>query len=100
MHPTVKPVELIADAIKDCSKRKQIVLDPFGGSGSTLIAAEKTGRHAYLIELDPLYCDTIIRRWQEFTGKVAMLSEINKPFESMRELRMNKRAPTKSGSDA
>jgi DNA modification methylase len=100
MHPTVKPVELIADAIKDCSKRKQIVLDPFGGSGSTLIAAEKTGRHAYLIELDPLYCDTIIRRWQEFTGKVAMLCEINKPFESMRELRMNKRAPTKSGSDA
>jgi DNA modification methylase len=73
MHPTVKPVALIADAIRDCSRRGEIVLDGFGGSGSTLIAAEKTGRRARLIEYDPLYCDTIIRRWQDYTGKHAVL---------------------------
>lgn len=71
MHPTVKPVALIADAIKDCSKRGHIVLDGFGGSGSTLIAAESCGRKARLIEYDPLYCDTIILRWQALTGKEA-----------------------------
>ena len=74
MHPTVKPVALIADAIMDCSKRGEIVLDGFGGSGSTLIAAEKTGRSSRLIEYDPLYCDTIIRRWQDYTGKQARLA--------------------------
>ncbi len=73
MHPTVKPVALIADAIKDCSRRGEIILDAFGGSGSTLIAAEKTGRSARLIEYDPLYCDTIIRRWETLTGKSARL---------------------------
>ena len=66
MHPTVKPVAMIADAIKDVSKRGSIVLDLFGGSGSTLIAAHKTGRRGYLCELDPTYCDRIIRRWEEF----------------------------------
>ena len=71
MHPTVKPVALIADAIRDCSRRGEIVLDCFGGSGSTLIAAEKTGRRARLIEYDPLYCDTIVRRWEQLTGKRA-----------------------------
>ena len=71
MHPTVKPVALIADAIRDCSKRGETILDGFGGSGSTLIAAEKTGRAARLIEYDPLYCDTIIRRWERYTGKKA-----------------------------
>ncbi|WP_222931878.1 site-specific DNA-methyltransferase [Sphingomonas sabuli] len=74
MHPTVKPVALIADAIRDCSRRGEIVLDCFGGSGSTLIAAEKTGRCARLIEFDPAYCDTIIRRWEKFTGKRAKLA--------------------------
>jgi len=64
MHPTVKPVAMIADAIKDCSKRGEIILDGFGGSGSTLMAAEKTGRSARLIEFDPIYCDTIIQRWE------------------------------------
>ena len=62
MHPTVKPVALIADAIKDCSKRRGIVLDPFVGAGTTIIAAEKTGRRAYAMELDPRYVDTAIRR--------------------------------------
>ena len=92
MHPTVKPVALIADAIRDCSKRKQIVLDPFAGSGATLIAAEKTGRRAYVIELDPLYCDTIIRRWQAFTGKVGLHSNTSHCFEEMEELRTANKA--------
>jgi len=92
MHPTVKPVALVADAIRDCSKRKQIVLDPFAGSGATLIAAEKTGRRAYVIELDPLYCDIIIRRWQAFTGKVGLHSNTSHCFEEMEELRMANKA--------
>lgn len=87
MHPTVKPVALIADAIMDCSKRGQIVLDGFGGSGSTLIAAEKTGRSARLIEYDPLYCDTIIRRWEAYTGKRAKLSGSGEYFEDIAETR-------------
>jgi DNA modification methylase len=66
LHPTCKPVELIADAIKDVSHRGGIVLDLFGGSGSTLIAAHKTGRRARLVELDPLYCDRIISRWEGY----------------------------------
>ena len=72
MHPTVKPVALIGDAIRDCSKRGHIVLDMFGGSGSTLIAAEQAGRQARLIEVDPKYCDTIVRRWETLTGKTAV----------------------------
>ncbi len=87
MHPTVKPVALVADAIRDCSKRGEIVLDPFGGSGSTLIAAEKTGRLARLIEYDPLYCDTIVRRWQAFTGKRAVLAGSKEAFEDVAEQR-------------
>lgn len=66
LHPTVKPVQMIADAIKDVSGRGDIVLDLFGGSGSTLIAAEKTGRRGYLTELDPIYCDRIITRWETY----------------------------------
>jgi DNA modification methylase len=71
LHPTVKPVALIADAIKDVSRRGEIVLDLFGGSGSTLIAAQQTGRRAYLMELDPLYCDVIVERFEKFTGTKA-----------------------------
>ena len=66
LHPTVKPVQMIADAIRDVSARNDIVLDLFGGSGSTLIAAEKTGRKAYLCELDPLYCARIIKRYEHY----------------------------------
>lgn len=83
MHPTVKPVALVADAIRDCSKRGDIVLDAFGGSGSTLIAAEKTGRLARLLEIDPLYCDTIIRRWEILTGKRATLAATGERFEDV-----------------
>ena len=74
MHPTVKPVALVADAIKDCSRRGGLVLDPFAGSGTILIAAEKTGRQARAIEIDPHYVDVAVRRWQKFTGKTARCS--------------------------
>jgi DNA modification methylase len=85
MHPTVKPVALVADAIKDCSRRNEIVLDIFGGSGSTLIAAEGCGRQAMLLEYDPLYCDTIITRWQRYTGKAATLAGGNLSFDEIVE---------------
>ena len=88
MHPTVKPVAMIADALRDCSRRGEIVLDAFGGSGSTLIAAEKTGRSARLIEYDPLYCDTIIKRWEAYTGKRATLAVTNDTFEALTETRL------------
>ncbi len=71
LHPTMKPVELVERAVRNSSKTRDIVLDPFGGSGSTLIACEKAGRRARLIELDPKYVDVIVRRWQEFTGQEA-----------------------------
>jgi DNA modification methylase len=71
LHPTMKPVALVERAIRNSSKSRDIVLDPFGGSGSTLIACEKTGRQARLIELDPKYCDVIVERWQRLTGKIA-----------------------------
>jgi hypothetical protein len=80
MHPTCKPVDLIADAILDCSKRRDVVLDCFGGSGSTLIACEKTGRAARLIEIDPLYCDVAIRRWQKFCGGTAIHQPSGRSF--------------------
>lgn len=81
MHPTVKPVAMVADALRDCSRRGEIVLDCFGGSGSTLIAAEKTGRRARLIEYDPLYCDVIIRRWQAYTGQAARHADTGLTFD-------------------
>jgi hypothetical protein len=71
-HPTVKPLALIADILLDASARGDIAVDPFLGSGTTIIAAEKLGRRAYGFELDPLYCDTIIRRWQRWTGEEAI----------------------------
>src|SRR5258708_23943811 len=72
LHPTVKPVKLVADAILDCSARGDLILDPFMGSGSTLMAAERVGRCCYGLEIDPLYVDTVIRRWQEQTGDDAI----------------------------
>jgi len=73
LHPTMKPVELVERAIRNSSKSRDTVLDPFAGSGSTAIACEKTGRQARLIELEPRYCDVIVRRWQEFSGREARL---------------------------
>ncbi len=87
MHPTVKPVAMIKDAILDCSHRGHIVLDCFAGSGSTLVAAHKVGRVARLIEYDPLYCDVIIRRFEKLTGKQAILKDTGHSFEDMQELR-------------
>jgi DNA modification methylase len=87
MHPTVKPVALIADAIKDASRRADIVLDPFSGSGSILLAAEKTGRRACALEIDPSYVDVAVRRWQRFTGKTATLEGTTANFEEIAEQR-------------
>jgi DNA modification methylase len=80
MHPTVKPVGLVADAIRDCSRRGDIVVDSFGGSGTTLIACERTQRKARLIEIDPLYCDQTIRRWQKLSRRAAVHAMTNVPF--------------------
>jgi DNA modification methylase len=83
LHPTVKPVRLLADAILDCTRRNDVVLDPFLGSGSTIIAAERTGRRCYGIELDPLYVDTCIRRWQRYCGGQARLLSTGQSFDDV-----------------
>lgn len=93
MHPTVKPVALVADAIKDCSRRGEIVLDTFAGSGTTLIAAASCGRRARVLEFDPLYCDTIIRRWESYTGKQAVLAGTGSTFEAVATERLPLPAP-------
>ena len=97
MHPTVKPVALVAAAIKDCSKSGEIVLDPFGGCGTTLIAAEKTGRLARLIEFDPAYCDTILRRYERVTGKQATRAANGMSFE---EIAQERAAPLAAAEEA
>lgn len=83
LHPTVKPVALVADAILDSSRRGEVVLDSFLGSGTTLMAAERVGRACFGLELDPLYVDTIIRRWQKQTGDSAVLAEGEMSFEQL-----------------
>jgi DNA modification methylase len=83
LHPTVKPVAMVADAILDCSARGDIVLDGFVGSGTTVIAAERTGRRCYGMELDPGYIDTIIRRWQKLTGGSALHSASGRSFDDL-----------------
>ena len=87
MHPTVKPVALVAEAIEDCSRRGEVVLDPFAGSGSTLIAAHQTGRRARIVEFDPAYCDQILRRFEQVTGKQAVLAATGQSFEVAMEER-------------
>lgn len=83
LHPTMKPVELVERAIRNSSKGRDIVLDPFGGSGTTLIACQRAGRQARVIELDPKYCDVIIRRYQEFSGKEATLNGDGRSFDEV-----------------
>lgn len=83
MHPTVKPIALVADAIEDCSKRHGLILDPFLGSGTTVIAAERTGRRASGMELDPRYVDVIIERWQRMTGQPAILAATGQTFAQL-----------------
>jgi DNA modification methylase len=80
MHPTVKPTALVVDAIKDCSHRHGLILDPFAGSGTTVLACERTGRRARVAELDPVYVDLIVQRWQQATGKTAIHADSGKSF--------------------
>jgi DNA modification methylase len=82
LHPTVKPVRLVADCILDCSSRGDIVLDGFAGSGTTIISAERTGRRCYGVEIDPLYVDLAVRRWQQYSGDIARHAETSEPFDS------------------
>ncbi len=84
MHPTVKPVGLVEDAIKDCSNRGDVVLDGFAGSGTTLIAAERCGRRAFMLELDPKYADLIVRRFEAATGAAAKHAETGATFDAVR----------------
>jgi len=86
-HPTVKPVSLIADAIRDCSRRGALILDPFVGSGTTILAAERTGRRAAAIEIDPGYVDVAIRRWQALSGAKALLAGDGRTFNEMETVR-------------
>jgi DNA modification methylase len=88
IHPTVKPRALLEDALLDVSARDEIVLEPFAGSGSTLIAAEATDRICRAIEIDGLYCDAIIRRWQELTGGEAILEETGETFATVKGERL------------
>jgi DNA modification methylase len=83
LHPTVKAVALVADAILDCSARGDIVLDAFLGSGTTVIAAERTGRRCHGLEIDPLYVDTVVRRWQTYCGGHAIHAESGKSFTAL-----------------
>jgi len=80
LHPTMKPVDLVERAVLNSSRRGDIVLDPFSGAGSTLIACEKAGRRARLIEIEPVYCDVIVKRWQDYTGKQAVLKQNGTTF--------------------
>ena len=83
-HPTMKPVGLVMQYLKNSSRRGDLVLDPFGGSGSTMIAAQKIGRVARLMELDPRFADVIVKRWQDFTGGQAVLEGTSDRFDDLR----------------
>ena len=98
-HPTVKPAAMVADAMKDCSRRGDIVLDTFMGSGTTILAAEKVGRRAYGLEIDPLYVDVAIRRWQQFTKRDAVLAATGETFDEVVTARSAKPARRPEMSD-
>ena len=85
LHPTIKPAAMVADAILDCSSRNDIVLDPFLGSGTTIVAAERTGRVCYGLELEPSYVDTIVRRWQAFAAKSAVHEKSGRSFTELEQ---------------
>jgi DNA modification methylase len=85
VHPTQKPVELISKALENSSKKGDIVIDVFGGSGSTVIACELHNRKAMIVDLDPKYCDVIIKRWQNYTGKDAIHLETNKTYNELQK---------------
>jgi len=94
-HPTVKPVALVADAMRDCSRRGDIVLDFFGGSGTTLLAAERVGRRAYMLEIEPRFVDVAIKRWQTFSGKDGICAETGLSFDEIASTRV---VPSAAGS--
>lgn len=98
-HPTVKPVAMIADALRDCSGRGDIVLDPFGGFGSTMIAAERTGRKARLIEIDPVYVDRTIRRWQNITKEHAIHEATGETFAERERRVIDTHRETEAAND-
>ena len=87
MHPTVKPTARVIDAIKDCSRQSDIVLDPFCGSGTTIMAAHKCRRRARCIELDPLYVDVAIKRWQTYTGEAVTMLLTGETFAEVEQRR-------------
>jgi DNA modification methylase len=91
LHPTIKPAELVADAILDCTARGDIVLDPFLGSGTSVIAAERTGRVCFGIELEPRYVDTVVRRWQAFTGQSTVQDSTGRSFDEIEEEKHERR---------
>jgi DNA modification methylase len=93
-HPTVKPTAMIADALLDCTVRGDAVLDPFAGSGSTVLAAEKVGRKAYAIEFEPRYVDVTVMRWQEATKRDATLDGDGRTFSEIAALRTEERLAT------
>jgi len=94
-HPTVKPVALVADAMKDCSRRGDIVLDIFCGSGTTILAAERVGRIGYGLEIEPRYVDVAIRRWQAFTKRDAVHAVTGRTFEETEHDRKSDVMPSK-----
>ena len=83
VHPTVKPVMLVADAMKDCTRQGDLVLDSFCGSGTTILAAERVGRRVHALELEPRYVDVAIRRWQSFTRQDAVHAETGSTFDEL-----------------
>ena len=100
LHPTMKPVALVERAIRNSSKHRDIVLDLFGGSGTTMIAAERTGRQAVLLEIDPAYVDVIVRRWEETNGQPAILHGEDRTFDDVAAMRMASNAATAAGQSA
>jgi DNA modification methylase len=97
LHPTMKPVALVERAIRNSSKHRDTVLDPFSGSGTTMIAAERTGRQAVLLEIDPAYVDVIVRRWEETSGQPAILDGEDRTFDDVAAMRMASKVATAAG---
>jgi len=98
MHPTVKPVAMIADAMRDCSRRGSVILDAFAGSGTTIIAAEQTGRRAFCMEIDPHYADVAIRRWQKLTKRDAILESTGQTFNELPDAAGDRADPSAKGA--
>jgi len=97
LHPTMKPVALVERAIRNSSKQRDTVLDPFGGSGTTMVAAERTGRRAVLLEIDPCYVDVIVRRWQDAAGETAVLEGEGRTFDDIAATRAASNAAAAAG---